>query len=131
MFTLTGYDRHGIAVSAEQIIGFINYGDSPEFTKGDIAGNCPTLRASNDRKGIIIKMDEDRYIDTIWSEKYGCYISIRKLTPKECFRLQGWEDIYFERAEMVNSDSQLYKQAGNGVTVTVIEAIGNRMEVKR
>lgn len=53
---------------------------------------------------------------------------IRKLTPKECFRLQGWEDDYFEKAQFVNSDSQLYKQAGNGVTVTVIEAIARRFE---
>lgn len=45
---------------------------------------------------------------------------IRKLTPKECFRLQGWTDDYFEKAKLVNSDSQLYKQAGNGVTVNVI-----------
>lgn len=51
-------------------------------------------------------------------------VRIRRLTPKECFRLQGWTDDYFERAQLVNSDSQLYKQAGNGVTVTVIKAIG-------
>lgn len=131
MFTLTGQDRHGIAINEEQIIGFINYGDSPEFTKGSINGNCPTLRKTNDRKGIIIKMNNVCYIDTIWYEKYGCYIAIRKLTPKECFRLQGWEDIYFERAEMVNSDSQLYKQAGNGVTVNVIEAIAKKMEMEQ
>lgn len=118
-------------VLTKQIIGFINYGDSPEFTKGRINGNCPTLRATNDRKGIIIKMNNVCYIDTIWYEKYGCYIAIRKLTPKECFRLQGWEDIYFERAEMVNSDSQLYKQAGNGVTVNVIEAIAKKMEMEQ
>ena len=53
---------------------------------------------------------------------------IRKLTPRECFRLQGWTDEYFERAQFVNSDSQLYRQAGNGVTVTVIEAIARRFE---
>jgi DNA (cytosine-5)-methyltransferase 1 len=53
---------------------------------------------------------------------------IRKLTPKECFRLQGWSDDYFEKAKFVNSDSQLYKQAGNGVTVSVIEAIARRMK---
>ena len=51
---------------------------------------------------------------------------IRKLTPRECFRLQGWTDDYFEKAEFVNSDSQLYKQAGNGVTVNVIEVIAKR-----
>jgi len=52
---------------------------------------------------------------------------IRKLTPKECFRLQGFPDEYFERAQAVNSNSQLYKQAGNGVTVTVTRAIGDKL----
>lgn len=53
---------------------------------------------------------------------------IRNLTPKEYFRLQGWTDDYFEKAQLVNSDSQLYKQAGNGVTVNVIEAIAKNMK---
>lgn len=52
---------------------------------------------------------------------------VRKLTPKECFRLQGWTDDYFEKAAFVCSDSQLYKQAGNGVTVPVAEEIGKRL----
>lgn len=52
---------------------------------------------------------------------------IRKLTPKECFRLQGFPDEYFERARAVNSDSQLYKQAGNSVTVNVIYEIARRL----
>ena len=51
---------------------------------------------------------------------------IRQFTPRECFRLQGWTDDYFDKAQLVNSDSQLYKQAGNGVTVTVIEAIAKK-----
>lgn len=53
---------------------------------------------------------------------------IRRLTPKECFRLQGWTDEYFERAAIVNSDSQLYKQAGNGVTVPVIYEIAKKFD---
>lgn len=52
---------------------------------------------------------------------------IRKLTPKECFRLQGWTDDYFEKAQFVNSDTQLYKQAGNGVTVNVIYEIAKHL----
>ena len=48
---------------------------------------------------------------------------IRKLTPKECWRLQGFPDWAFERAKAVNSDSQLYKQAGNSVTVPLVAAI--------
>jgi DNA (cytosine-5)-methyltransferase 1 len=53
---------------------------------------------------------------------------IRKLTPRECFRLQGFPDEYFDRAAAVNSDSQLYKQAGNAVTVNVIYEIAKRFE---
>lgn len=55
---------------------------------------------------------------------------IRKITPLEYFRLQGWDDTCFERAALVNSDNQLYKQAGNGVTVPVIQAIAARMRLE-
>ena len=48
---------------------------------------------------------------------------IRKLTPRECWRLQGFPDWAFDKAQKVNSNSQLYKQAGNSVTVNVITAI--------
>ena len=54
--------------------------------------------------------------------------NIRMLTPKEYFRLQGWSDDYFNKAAFVNSDAQLYKQAGNGVTVNVIYEIAKRMK---
>lgn len=70
---------------------------------------------------------EDLIVYAVWYEKYQCYIAIRRLTPKECFRLQGWSDDYFEKAQFVNSDSQLYKQAGNGVTVNVIQAIAEQL----
>lgn len=86
-------------------------------------------------------------------------VRIRRLTPRECWRLQGYPDEYFDRAKYGNmeraheiaskypgrvppkphrnfsfderkdrmSDTQLYKQAGNGVTVTVARAIGERL----
>ena len=44
-------------------------------------------------------------------------LRIRKLTPKECFRLMDFEDIDFDKAAAVNSNSQLYKQAGNSIVV--------------
>jgi len=50
-------------------------------------------------------------------------ISIRKLTPKECWRLMGFSDEDFEKASKVNSNSQLYKQAGNSIVVNVLEEI--------
>lgn len=50
-------------------------------------------------------------------------LRIRKLTPKECFRLMGFDDSDFEKAEAVNSNTQLYKQAGNSIVVPVVERI--------
>ena len=52
---------------------------------------------------------------------------IRKLTPRECWRLQGFPDWAFDKAQEVNSNSQLYKQAGNSVTVNVIAAIAKEL----
>ena len=57
----------------------------------------------------------------------GKRIRARRLTPKECFRLQGFPDEYFERAAEVCTDTQLYKQAGNSVTVNVIYEIAKRL----
>ena len=48
---------------------------------------------------------------------------IRKLTPKECWRLMGFDDEDFYKAEAVNSNTQLYKQAGNSIVVDVIVKI--------
>lgn len=57
-------------------------------------------------------------------------LRVRKLTPLECWRLQGFPDWAFKRAKQAGlSDSQLYKQAGNSVTVPVIKAIAERMEL--
>lgn len=58
-------------------------------------------------------------------EKYR----IRKLTPKECWRLMGFTDEDFEKAARVNSNLQLYKQAGNSIVKNVLMAIFNKMVV--
>lgn len=108
MFTLTSQDRHGVAIEPT---GF----------------NCVPNGTCN--QGIFVQVSEELTVYAVWYEKYQCYIAIRKLTPKECFRLQGWSDDYFDKAQFVNSDSQLYKQAGNGVTVTVVEAMARKMNV--
>lgn len=54
-------------------------------------------------------------------------LRIRKLTPKECFRLMGFSDEDFAKAEKVNSNTQLYKQAGNSIVVSVVEHIINAL----
>ena len=104
MFTLAGQDRHGVAV---------------EVFRSECAVS---------ENGIFVQFPNGVVRYAVWCEKYQCYIAIRKLTPKECFRLQGWTDDYFEKAAFVNSDSQLYKQAGNGVTVNVIYEIAKRLK---
>ena len=52
---------------------------------------------------------------------------IRRLMPRECLRLQGFEDEQIDKILAITSDAQAYKQAGNSVTVNVIEAIGHRI----
>lgn len=56
----------------------------------------------------------------------GCGL-IRRLTPRECWRLQGFSDEMFDRARAVNSDNQLYRQAGNSVTIQVVYAVGRQI----
>lgn len=142
MFTLTGQDRHGIAIEVKEAtkqgyaecrvgIDSVNFSMPNSKTRRGRAGQevANTLDTSCNQ-GIFVQVSEELTVYAVWYEKYQCYIAIRKLTPKECFRLQGWSDDYFEKAQFVNSDSQLYKQAGNGVTVTVIEAMARKMKVE-
>lgn len=57
-------------------------------------------------------------------------LRIRKLTPKECWRLMGFDDKDFEKADKVNSNTQLYKQAGNSIVVNILEAILDNLLTK-
>ena len=95
--------------------------------RGRIGHDLANTLDTSCNQGIFVQVSDDLIVYAVWYEKYQCYIAIRRLTPKECFRLQGWTDDYFEKAQFVNSDSQLYKQAGNGVTVNVIEAIAEKL----
>lgn len=63
------------------------------------------------------------YLYKIGGEK----MRIRKLTPKECFRLMGFDDESFHKAEAVNSNTQLYKQAGNSIVVNILEELFKMM----
>lgn len=150
MFTLTGQDRHGVAIEpigvidsqgikvaeatkqgySECRVGIDSVNLSVPGSKtrrGRVGRDVANTLDTSCNQGIFVQVSEELTIYAVWYEKYQCYIAIRKLTPKECFRLQGWTDDYFEKAEFVNSDSQLYKQAGNGVTVNVIRAIAEKL----
>lgn len=86
--------------------------------RGRVQGNggdiCPTLIANNQD---LFKLEADEM------KKYR----IRKLTPRECWRLTGFSDEDFEAAAGVNSNTQLYAQAGNSIVVNVLEAIFGQM----
>lgn len=97
-FTLTALDRHGVCVGVD-----INISD-------------------DSHPSIYIQISNSCIGYATWYEKENCYVVVRKITPKESFRLQGFSDEMFDRAQFVNSDSQLYKQAGNSVTVPVIKS---------
>mgnify|MGYP002706006173 CR=1 FL=1 len=141
MFTLTGQDRHGVAVEVKEAtkqgyaecrvgIDTVNYTmPNSKTRRGRIGKEIANTLDTGCNQGIFVQVSEDLVVYAVWYEKYQCYIAIRKLTPKECFRLQGWSDDYFEKAQFVNSDSQLYKQAGNGVTVSVIKAIAEKLKI--
>ena len=150
-FTLTAQDRHGVAISMQpndksgvdeikikeatkKGYALADKGDSvnlavPNSTtrRGRVGDQVAQTLDTSCNQGVVVELYDNCSVWATWSEKYNCYLAIRKLTPRECFRLQGWEDKYFERAEQLNSNNQLYKQAGNGVTVNVIKHIAERM----
>lgn len=72
-----------------------------------VHNECPAINGTTTESSFIVKND----------------LRIRKLTPKECWRLMGFSDDDFDKAEKINSNTQLYKQAGNSIVVNVLMAI--------
>ena len=133
MFTLTAQDRHGIVVA-----GNLPGTHEQNGRVYDINGISPTLNTMQGgcRQPKIIQRShgynrggEYDIAPTLTKSNYhennflADEFRIRKLTPRECWRLQGFPDWAFDKAQEVNSNSQLYKQAGNSVTVNVIKEI--------
>lgn len=120
-FTLTSQDRHGVLIRSANKQGYMTaqvgdgvdlaYPDS-ETRRGRVQPQRSNTLTTSDNLGVLV--DDET-------------IQIRKLTPKECWRLQGFTDEQYEKAAAVNSNSQLYKQAGNAVTVNVVEEIGRHI----
>ena len=91
-------------------------------------------RAEKSQNGRRFKEDGEPAFTLTAQDKHGIAIGtypryrIRKLTPLECFRLQGFPDGYYHALKSAGiSDSQLYKMTGNAVTVNVISALGRRL----
>lgn len=126
-YTLTGQDVHGVVIGKPLKVreatkkGFaeaypgdsVNYQFPNSKTRRGRVGSqiANTLEASNSEVGVVTPEYE-----------------IRKVTPLECWRLQGFPDeSFFKAKEAGVSDSQLYRQSGNAVTVPVIESIGRKI----
>lgn len=102
-FTLTAQDRHGVAIAYDEQ----NNNIRKDCTVGTLTCDGSSPKHNN------------RIIE------FGSNVRIRRLTPRECWRLQGFPDEYFDKAKAAGiSDTQLYKQAGNSVSVPVAKAIG-------
>ena len=122
MFTLTAQDRHGVMI---RVCEATKKGYA-EAKAGDYINlEFPT---SKTRRGRVGRQVANTLLTSGNQGVVTENLKIRKLTPRECWRLQGFPDWAFDKAQEVNSNSQLYKQAGNSVTVNVIKAIAERLE---
>lgn len=105
-------DNYDLTIKSDKDISIIKVGNIyPHKQAGSIydkEGISPTITTSGSANWNILLNEKPR---------------VRKLTPKECWRLMGFKDEDYEKASKVNSDAQLYKQAGNSMVVNVIEAI--------
>ena len=120
MFTLTSQDRHGVMITEATKKG---YDIAHEGDSINLAVPNSQTRRGRVGKGIA------NTLDTSCQQGVLDNYRIRRLTPLECFRLQGFPDEAFYKAKAAGvSDSQLYKQAGNSVTVNVIYEIARRLE---
>ena len=158
MFTLTAQDRHGIMIAGnlpgnheQNSRVYKTKGIAPTLSTMQGGGQEPKIIVkeatakgyaealpgdsvnishpnSNTRRGRVGKGIANTLLTGEEQAVVTNNFRIRKLTPRECWRLQGFPDWAFDKAKEVNSDSQLYKQAGNSVTVPVIADIASRLE---
>lgn len=137
MFTLTSQDRHGVFVCEkvqqnEETMLRVRNGTKQGYDEAHVGDGISLAYPESDtRRGRVGKgcsqtLDCSGQMGTLM--KCG---RIRRLTPRECFRLQGFPDVLFDKAASVNSDAQLYKQAGNAVTATVAFAVAMSLPESR
>ena len=116
MFTLTAQDRHGVLIKHKPEVRAVALQNANMQGRRIKEEGEPSFTISaTDRHGVMIRQTDEG-------------VRIRRLTPLECFRLQGFPDEFFYRAKAIRvSDRQLYIQAGNAVTVNVVYEIAKRL----
>nr|DAU14770.1 MAG TPA: Cytosine specific methyltransferase [Caudoviricetes sp.] len=126
MFTLTAQDQHGILLQDKKLKireattkGYAEAGVGDSVNIANINSKTKRGRVGNQIANTLLASEQQGVV--------GSDYRIRRLTPRECWRLQGFPDSAFDKAQAVTSNSQLYKQAGNSVTVNVIAEIAKKM----
>jgi len=133
---------HNINLVAPTLCAF-THGYAGGYIKEGVDGTSPCLQTmqGGNREPKILDLTNDfgegktreymEYSPALRSERFGLATKqnyrIRKLTPRECFRLQDFPDSF----KFVVSNSQLYKQAGNSISVNIMEMIFNQIEKSR
>ena len=128
---------HTLTTSRTQAYYCVDMNPDPKFTE---IARCITARQDSgigthkgEHSGVFVEeiqpldMDDPEKFALIFFDENGDYHigRIRKLTPRECWRLQGFKDWQFDKVAATGmSDSKLYRMAGNAVTVDVVMAIG-------
>ena len=127
MFTLTAQDQHGILLQNKKLKireattkGYAEAGVGDSVNIANINSKTKRGRVGNQIANTLLASEQQGVV--------GSDYRIRRLTPRECWRLQGFPDSAFDKAQAVTSNSQLYKQAGNSVTVNVIAEIAKHFE---
>ena len=127
MFTLTAQDQHGVLLQDKKLKireattkGYAEAGVGDSVNIANINSKTKRGRVGNQIANTLLASEQQGVV--------GSDYRIRRLTPRECWRLQGFPDSAFDKAQAVTSNSQLYKQAGNSVTVNVIAEIAKHFE---
>lgn len=113
---LKGYEGDGVDLSYPK----------SQTRRGRVGKQISQTLQCNDSIGVIVKKYEEEE-----KQNTSRNLRIRKLTPKECWRLMGFDDEDFKKAEKVNSNTQLYKQAGNSIVVNVLVVILKNLLLKK
>lgn len=117
------------------------------FERGLLKGVSRTIMAERSDASVVCRVDiDDEWLDTpeetteetepgktiedyLYNASDGEQYGIFKLSPRECLRLQGVMDDEIDRMMKVNSNTQLLKQAGNGISVTVLKALFSQLNI--
>lgn len=101
-------------------MGGVYLQETPKFHKAGLPGLSRTLKASMADAGVCVETTNDKDMAKVYK--------IRKMTPRECFRLMGVTDADVDKIQAAGiSESQQYKMAGNSIVVQVLEGIFTQM----